>query len=138
MLCKDWNNDFPSICFCAFFCFFPFFLSHNFSFWCMWIILRYHSQFAWCYGMQPQLFQKMRSDLASMWSSSNKAEYPRRIIAWNEKNSTPGYGNSMTIDKDVSTMKVTIELLANTLSSCCWFWFSKKRGKYRREDWKFY
>ncbi|KAJ6763355.1 hypothetical protein OIU79_023994 [Salix purpurea] len=59
--------------------------------------------------LQPQLFQKMRSDLASMWSSSNKAEYPRRIIAWNEKNSTPGYGNSMTIDKDVSTMKDLLE-----------------------------
>ncbi|KAJ6693701.1 hypothetical protein OIU85_004475 [Salix viminalis] len=59
--------------------------------------------------LQPQLFQKMRSDLASMWSSSNKAEYPRRIIAWNEKNSTPGYGNSMTIDNDVSTMKDLLE-----------------------------
>ncbi|KAJ6433859.1 hypothetical protein OIU84_017542 [Salix udensis] len=59
--------------------------------------------------LQPQLFQKMRSDLASMWSSSNKAEYPRRIIAWNEKNSTPGYGNSMKIDNDVSTMKDLLE-----------------------------
>lgn len=59
--------------------------------------------------LQPQLFQKMRADLSSMWSSSNRPGYLRRIIAWNEKNSTLGCENSVTIDKDVSTMKDLLE-----------------------------
>ncbi|XP_011008916.1 PREDICTED: uncharacterized protein LOC105114155 isoform X2 [Populus euphratica] len=59
--------------------------------------------------LQPQLFQKMRADLSSMWSSRNRPGYLRRIIAWNEKNSILGCENSVTIDKDVSTMKDLLE-----------------------------
>ncbi|XP_065852576.1 uncharacterized protein [Euphorbia lathyris] len=65
--------------------------------------------------LQPQLFQKMRADLASMWSSSNRAGYPRRIS--NKFSLLPLDAETPTLDgqepaalnEDISTMKDLLE-----------------------------
>lgn len=63
-----------------------------------------------CY--QPQTFQKMRADLASMWSPTNKTVNPRRfsvkgnLIPVDKKSSTSFYNDSLTFNEDVSSMKV--------------------------------
>ncbi|KDP21786.1 hypothetical protein JCGZ_00573 [Jatropha curcas] len=65
--------------------------------------------------LQPQLFRKMRADLASMWSTSNRAGYPRKmsnkygLIPLDEKNLTPDGGDTLAFDEDVSTMKDLLE-----------------------------
>lgn len=62
--------------------------------------------------MQPQVFRKMRADLASMWSTSSRAGNPRRISArasllpLDEKNIASEDKGSMAIDEDITSMKV--------------------------------
>lgn len=62
--------------------------------------------------MQPQLFRKMRADLASMWSSSNRAGYPRRTsnksgsLSLDEKILISDSEDSVAFSEDTSTMKV--------------------------------
>lgn len=62
---------------------------------------------------QPQIFQKMRADLASMWSPTSRAGNLRRfsvkgnLIHLNENNSTSFYNGSLTFNGDVS-MKVIV------------------------------
>lgn len=62
--------------------------------------------------VQPQVFRKMRADLASMWSTSSRAGNPRRISArasslpLDEKNIDSDDKGSMAIDEDITSMKV--------------------------------
>ncbi|KAL9327844.1 hypothetical protein ACSQ67_002847 [Phaseolus vulgaris] len=64
--------------------------------------------------LQPQIFQKMRADLASMWSPTSRTGNLRRfsvkgnLIHLNENNSTPFYNGSLTFNGDVS-MKDLLE-----------------------------
>lgn len=59
------------------------------------------------------MFQKMRADLASMWSPSSRAGNPRRLSARvglppiDEKSSTSDYERSLAIDEDNTSMKVS-------------------------------
>ncbi|XP_022634541.1 putative GTP diphosphokinase RSH1, chloroplastic isoform X2 [Vigna radiata var. radiata] len=59
--------------------------------------------------LQPQIFQKMRADLASMWSPTSRAGNLRRfsvkgnLIHLNENNSTSFYNGSLTFNGDVCT-----------------------------------
>ncbi|XP_057450155.1 probable GTP diphosphokinase RSH2, chloroplastic isoform X2 [Lotus japonicus] len=61
--------------------------------------------------LQPQIFQKMRADLASMWSPSSRIGNPRRLsvkgnlIPSEENNSTSFDNKSVTFKEDVSSMK---------------------------------
>ncbi|WCJ27938.1 GTP pyrophosphokinase [Euphorbia peplus] len=65
--------------------------------------------------LQPQLFQKMRADLASMWSSSNRAGYPRRIsnkfslLPLGAKTTSLDKQEPAAVDEDISTMKDLLE-----------------------------
>ncbi|XP_022643234.1 probable GTP diphosphokinase RSH2, chloroplastic isoform X2 [Vigna radiata var. radiata] len=64
--------------------------------------------------LQPQIFQKMRADLASMWSPTSRTGSLRRfsvkgnLIHLNENNSTSFYNGSLTFNGDVS-MKDLLE-----------------------------
>ncbi|XP_027913091.1 uncharacterized protein LOC114173072 isoform X2 [Vigna unguiculata] len=64
--------------------------------------------------LQPQIFQKMRADLASMWSPTSRTGNLRRfsvkgsLIHLNENNSTSFYDGSLTFNGDVS-MKDLLE-----------------------------
>lgn len=77
-----------------------------------------------CY--QPQIFQKMRADLASMWSPTCRTGNPRRfsvkgsLIPLDEKSSTSFCNESLTFNEDVSSMKVRIFLFfsAKVHSTC--------------------
>lgn len=61
---------------------------------------------------QPQIFQKMRADLASMWSTSNRSGNTKRICAranllsLNNRSSILDYEGLVAIDEDVTSMKV--------------------------------
>lgn len=62
--------------------------------------------------LQPHMFRRMKADLASMWSPSNRVGNLRRVSAKpntlsqsNEKNSTPGYEGSVEMDEEETTMK---------------------------------
>lgn len=63
--------------------------------------------------MQPQIFRKMRADLASMWSPISRAGNLRRISArasmlpLDEKSLTSDYEGAMAIDEDITSMKVS-------------------------------
>nr|KYP52687.1 GTP pyrophosphokinase [Cajanus cajan] len=63
--------------------------------------------------LQPQIFQKMRADLASMWSPTSRTGNLRRfsvkgnLIPLNENASNSFYNESLTFNEDVS-MKVCI------------------------------
>ncbi|KAE8077307.1 hypothetical protein FH972_015879 [Carpinus fangiana] len=65
--------------------------------------------------LQPQMFQKMRADLASMWSPSSRAGNPRRLSGrvglspLDERNSTSEYERSLAIDEDITSMKDLLE-----------------------------
>ncbi|XP_023872551.1 uncharacterized protein LOC111985125 isoform X2 [Quercus suber] len=65
--------------------------------------------------LQPQVFRKMRADLASMWSTSSRAGNPRRISArasllpLDEKNIASEDKGSMAIDEDITSMKDLLE-----------------------------
>ncbi|KAF3432676.1 hypothetical protein FNV43_RR23778 [Rhamnella rubrinervis] len=65
--------------------------------------------------LQPQIFQKMRADLASMWSTSCKAGNTKRICAranlpaLNNKSSIFDYEGLVVIDEDVTSMKNLLE-----------------------------
>lgn len=65
--------------------------------------------------LQPQLFRKMRADLASMWSSSNRAGYPRRTsnksgsLSLDEKILISDSEDSVAFSEDTSTMKDLLE-----------------------------
>ncbi|PON62440.1 RelA/SpoT family [Trema orientale] len=64
--------------------------------------------------LQPQIFQKMRADLASMWSPSSKDGYTKRLCAraslqpLDKKSSECDYEGSMEID-DVISMEDLLE-----------------------------
>ncbi|XP_027361131.1 uncharacterized protein LOC113869153 isoform X1 [Abrus precatorius] len=64
--------------------------------------------------LQPQIFQKMRADLASMWSPANRTGNLRRfsvkgnLIPLNENGSTSFYTESLSFNEDVS-MKDLLE-----------------------------
>lgn len=57
---------------------------------------------------QPQIFQKMRADLASMWSPTSRTGNPRRfsvkdnLIPLDENSSTSFYNESLTFNEDAS------------------------------------
>jgi hypothetical protein len=61
---------------------------------------------------QPQVFRKMRADLASMWSPSSRAGNPRRISArasllpLDEKSLASEVEGPMAIDEDITSLKV--------------------------------
>ncbi|XP_021684288.2 uncharacterized protein LOC110667680 isoform X2 [Hevea brasiliensis] len=65
--------------------------------------------------LQPQLFRKMRADLASMWSSSSRAGCPRRTSnksgspPLDEKNLTSDNEDSLGFNEDISRMKDLLE-----------------------------
>ncbi|XP_061376222.1 uncharacterized protein LOC133318243 [Gastrolobium bilobum] len=65
--------------------------------------------------LQPQIFQKMRADLASMWSPTSRTGNSRRIsvkgnmVPWDENNSTSFYYESLTFNEDVSSVKDLLE-----------------------------
>lgn len=69
--------------------------------------------------MQPQVFRKMRADLASMWSPNNKARNQRRMLArasaspFDEKSVSVNYEGSIAMDEDMKGMKVTSCLFAS-------------------------
>ncbi|GMJ11348.1 hypothetical protein HRI_004804000 [Hibiscus trionum] len=64
--------------------------------------------------LQPQIFRKLRADLALMWSPSNKGTYPRRISAKGSWSSLQGsdsvheYEASMH-DEDITSIKDLLE-----------------------------
>lgn len=63
--------------------------------------------------VQPQLFQRMRADLASMWSPSSKSGNTKRICersglqALDKKGSVCKYEEPVAIDEEVTSMKVS-------------------------------
>lgn len=63
--------------------------------------------------MQPQVFRKMRADLASMWSPTNRAGNPRRMLArasispFDEKSVSANFEGSITMDEDMKNLKVS-------------------------------
>ncbi|XP_075650371.1 uncharacterized protein LOC142620938 isoform X2 [Castanea sativa] len=65
--------------------------------------------------LQPQVFRKMRADLASMWSTSSRAGNPRRIssrtslLPLDEKNIDSEDKGSIAIDEDITSMKDLLE-----------------------------
>ncbi|KAK4835441.1 hypothetical protein QYF36_009705 [Acer negundo] len=62
--------------------------------------------------LQPQMFRKMRADLVSMWSPSNKVGVPRRISAKGsmiERVSAPNNKSCMAFEEDVPSMKDLLE-----------------------------
>ncbi|KAG7981068.1 hypothetical protein I3843_05G213400 [Carya illinoinensis] len=68
--------------------------------------------------LQPQIFRKMRADLASMWSPISRAGNLRRISArasllpLDEKSLTSDYEGAMAIDEDITGMKDLLEAVA--------------------------
>ncbi|KAI6672160.1 hypothetical protein NL676_000066 [Syzygium grande] len=66
--------------------------------------------------LQPQVFRKMRADLASMWSPSNKAGNPRRILA---KTSFPHCDEdiSSSDDEDSVNMKENMKSMKDLLEA---------------------
>ncbi|KAM3730594.1 hypothetical protein ACB098_12G099000 [Castanea mollissima] len=65
--------------------------------------------------LEPQVFRKMRADLASMWSTSSRAGNPRRIssrtslLPLDEKNVDSEDRGSIAIDEDITSMKDLLE-----------------------------
>ncbi|CAL2244151.1 unnamed protein product [Prunus armeniaca] len=62
--------------------------------------------------LQPQMFKKMRADLALMWSHSSKVGNSKRIsssLPLNEKSSISDNEGSIAVDEDVTTMKDLLE-----------------------------
>uniref|UniRef100_A0A2N9H7I3 GTP diphosphokinase n=1 Tax=Fagus sylvatica TaxID=28930 RepID=A0A2N9H7I3_FAGSY len=65
--------------------------------------------------LQPQVFRKMRADLASMWSPSSRAGNPRRISArasllpLDEKSLASEVEGPMAIDEDITSLKDLLE-----------------------------
>ena len=64
--------------------------------------------------VQPQIFRKLRADLASMWSPSNKGAYPRRISAkasWSsiQENDSVHEDEAYMSDEDITSIKVSKE-----------------------------
>ncbi|WJX60128.1 GTP diphosphokinase [Trifolium repens] len=65
--------------------------------------------------LQPQIFQNMRADLASMWSPLAKTGSPRRLyvkgnlIPLDEKSSTSYYNKSLTFNEGICSMKDLLE-----------------------------
>jgi hypothetical protein len=59
------------------------------------------------------MFQKMRADLASMWSPNSRAGNLRRLSGrvglspLDERNSTSEYERSLAIDEGITSMKVS-------------------------------
>ncbi|CAL5187483.1 unnamed protein product [Lathyrus oleraceus] len=65
--------------------------------------------------LQPQIFQNMRADLASMWSPSSRTGSSRRLyvkgslIPLDEKSSTSFHNKSLTFNEGVCSMKDLLE-----------------------------
>ncbi|KAK7253123.1 hypothetical protein RIF29_37569 [Crotalaria pallida] len=65
--------------------------------------------------LQPQTFQKMRADLASMWNPTSRTENSRRFsvkgssIPLDENSSASSCNESLTFNEDVSSMKDLLE-----------------------------
>ncbi|KAH7538415.1 hypothetical protein FEM48_Zijuj03G0197000 [Ziziphus jujuba var. spinosa] len=65
--------------------------------------------------LQPQIFQKMRADLAFMWSTSSREGSTKKICAkanflpLNDKSSFFDYEGLVAIDEDVTSMKNLLE-----------------------------
>ncbi|XWS42894.1 hypothetical protein CRYUN_Cryun16bG0053500 [Craigia yunnanensis] len=64
--------------------------------------------------LQPQIFRKLRADLASMWSPSNKGAYPRRISAkasWSSIQETDSLheDEASMSDEDITSIKDLLE-----------------------------
>ncbi|OMP02381.1 GTP-binding protein-related protein [Corchorus capsularis] len=64
--------------------------------------------------LQPQIFRKLRADLASMWSTSNRGAYPRRISAkagWStiEENDSAHDGETFINNEDITSIKDLLE-----------------------------
>ncbi|OMP08512.1 hypothetical protein COLO4_06399 [Corchorus olitorius] len=64
--------------------------------------------------LQPQIFRKLRADLASMWSTSNRGAYPRRISAkagWStiEENDSARDGEAFINNEDITSIKDLLE-----------------------------
>lgn len=78
---------------------------------------------------QPQVFQKMRHDLASMWKPSGKVGNPRRILAkagfhcCHEKKSFSDYEESMAVDVSMKDMKVGKCNHFGSLLLCMFFFY---------------
>ncbi|KAI4320102.1 hypothetical protein MLD38_033615 [Melastoma candidum] len=68
-----------------------------------------------CFAViQPQIFQRMRHDLASMWKPSGKVGNPRRILAkagyhCNHEKSFSNYEESVAVDVSMKEMKNLLE-----------------------------
>ncbi|OWM75756.1 hypothetical protein CDL15_Pgr021921 [Punica granatum] len=67
-----------------------------------------------CFAViQPHVFRKMRADLASMWSPTNKAGNQRRILArasvspFDENNGSINCDGSFPMDENTKTMKAS-------------------------------
>lgn len=62
--------------------------------------------------VQPQMFRKMRADLASMWSASNRVGCPRRIsaksssLSLDDTISSPGDESLTAFEEVIPSMKV--------------------------------
>lgn len=57
------------------------------------------------------MFKKMRADLASMWSSSNKVGNSKRkssLLSLNGRSSISDNEGPVAVDEDVTTMKARI------------------------------
>ncbi|XVF30427.1 hypothetical protein REPUB_Repub16aG0056300 [Reevesia pubescens] len=64
--------------------------------------------------LQPQIFRKLRADLASMWSPRNKGAYPSRISAkasWSstEENGSTHEDEATMTDEDITSIKDLLE-----------------------------
>lgn len=62
--------------------------------------------------LQPQMFRKMRADLASMWSSCSKVGSPRRISMkgnMKERISAPNNESCVAFEEDMPSMKDLLE-----------------------------
>ncbi|XP_031285960.1 uncharacterized protein LOC116144645 isoform X2 [Pistacia vera] len=65
--------------------------------------------------LQPQMFRKMRADLASMWSASNRVGCPRRIsaksssLSLDDTISSPDDESLTAFDEDIPSMKDLLE-----------------------------
>ncbi|XP_038998066.1 uncharacterized protein LOC120123182 isoform X2 [Hibiscus syriacus] len=64
--------------------------------------------------LQPQIFRKLRADLALMWSPSNKGTYPRRISAkgsWStlQGNDSVNEDEASMHDEDITSIKDLLE-----------------------------
>ncbi|KAK8479817.1 hypothetical protein V6N11_025398 [Hibiscus sabdariffa] len=64
--------------------------------------------------LQPQIFRKLRADLALMWSPSNKGAYPRRIsakVSWSslQGNNSVHDNEASMHDEDITSIKDLLE-----------------------------